>query len=223
MTKPETRLEVARKRPRPLGLLGRALNREITRLQAEYLRDKAAAHADLARLRRGLAKPAGSMPEIWRLTVGAVPAELTWNRDEPSWAEQAAHAALTLYALHQQSVAVPMHLHGVSFGHAVSGLRFTDQRSEQAVTRRFMTVATAETINEVLTHARGLITQLRSERIGFDYARFADDLLGLLTPGRAQQVRLSWGRSFYHTTPDPLSDNGDQALGDATTPAPSDL
>ncbi|TNC22055.1 MULTISPECIES: type I-E CRISPR-associated protein Cse2/CasB [Amycolatopsis] len=195
-------LAAADTRSRRLGPLGRALAWRIERLQREYLRAAPSARADLARLRRGLGKPAGSVPDLWEITVGAVPEELTWQRDEPSYAEQAAHAALTLYALHQQSLTVPAHVPGVSFGRAVGRLRFSDARSEEAVTRRFMAVATAQSVDEVLMHARGLITQLRTERQGLDYARFADDVAGLLTPAGAQRVRLAWGRAFYRTTAD---------------------
>lgn len=193
---------------RSLGKLGHALDWRISRLQVEYLRGSPAARADLAKLRRGLGKPAGSVPEIWELTIGVVPGSLTWSRDEPSVAEQATHAALTLYALHQQSQSAPAHVPGTSFGQAVGRLRFSDARSEEAVTRRFMAVATAETIDEVLIHARGLITQLRGEQ-GLDYARFANDLFGLLTPATAQSVRLAWGRAFYRTAPDAPDNTGE--------------
>ncbi len=189
-------------RTRRLGPLGFALDWRIERLQADYLRGSSGARADLARLRRGLGKPAGSVPEIWEITVGAVPDSLSWDRDEPSRAEQAAHAALTLFALHQQSMPVPAHTAGATFGRAAGLLRGDSGRSEEAVTRRFMAVATAESIDEVLVHVRGLITQLRSARRGIDYARFADDLLGLLTPTRVKSVRLAWGRDFYRTTSD---------------------
>ncbi|PNE16444.1 type I-E CRISPR-associated protein Cse2/CasB [Amycolatopsis sp. BJA-103] len=190
----------AEQAPRRLGTLGHALDWRLERLQREYMRGSPAARADLARLRRGLGKPAGSVPEIWELTVGAVPTTLSWDGDTPSWAEQAAHAALTLYALHQQSSSVPAHVPGVSLGTAVGQLRFSDQRSENAVTRRFMAAATAGSMEGVLTHVRGLITLLRGEQRGIDYARLADDLARLVTPGRAHAVRLAWGRAFYRTT-----------------------
>lgn len=190
------------RRARRLGPLGSALDGQIKRLQEEYLRGSPAARADLARLRRGLGKPAGSVPEIWRITVGAVPPALSWSRDEPSRAEEAAHAALTLFALHQQSMPVPAHVPGVSIGHAVGQLRHDAGRSEEAVTRRFMAVATAASVEEVLIHVRGLITQLRGQHLGIDYARLADDLLALLNPAKAKSVRLAWGRDFYRVTPD---------------------
>ncbi|PRX51081.1 CRISPR-associated Cse2 family protein [Prauserella shujinwangii] len=208
MTAETTATETGRQRR--LGVLGRALTGRIDRLQTAYLRDQPAAKASLAQLRRGLGKPAGSVPEIWALTVGAVPPELVWRDDEPSHAEQAAHAALTLYALHQQSLPVPAHVPGTSFGHAVGRLRDNESRSEEAVTRRFMAVATAESMDELLVHVRGLVTQLRAHRYGFDYARFADDLHDLLRPGGAQRVRLAWGRAFYRTTTDTTEQGAEQ-------------
>jgi CRISPR system Cascade subunit CasB len=189
-------------RTRRLGPLGNALDWRIIRLQADYLRDKPTARADLARLRRGLGKPAGSVPEIWDITIGAVPESLQWNRDEPGRAEHAAHAVLCLFALHQQSLSVAAHVPGTSFGQAVARLSRAEGRSADAVTRRFMAVATAGSINEVLAHVRGLVTQLRGIKQGLDYARLADDLLAVLTPGRATTIRLAWGRDFYRTIPD---------------------
>lgn len=196
-----------------LGPLGAALEGHLHRLQSGYLRNVPVARAQLARLRRGLGKPAGSVPEIWDLTIAIVPQSLRWDRDEPSHAEEAAHAVLTLFALHQQSLTVTAHVPGVTFGRAVGLLRHDSTRSEDAVTRRFMAAATGESISEVLTHVRGLITQLRSAGWGIDYARFADDLTGLLNPARAQTVRLAWGRDFYRSTPE---------VTDIETTAPDD-
>ncbi|GAB3552958.1 CRISPR system Cascade subunit CasB [Actinopolyspora lacussalsi] len=213
MTSTETASKINSERR--LGKLGYALDKRFTRLQQEYLRDEAAAKADLARLRRGLGKPAGSVPEIWELTIGSVPETLSWDRDEPSRAEQASHAAFTLFALHQQSLTVAVHEPGTSFGRAVGKLRSKATRSPEAVTNRFMAVSTAESVDEVLVHIRGLITQLRSEREAFDYARLADDLTGLLTPARAKRVRLAWGRDFYRTSAESAT-GGDSDKNDST-------
>ncbi|WP_299561639.1 type I-E CRISPR-associated protein Cse2/CasB [uncultured Mycolicibacterium sp.] len=182
--------------------LGSAVDARLQRLQAEYLSGTPHARAALAKLRRAVGKPAGSVPEVWAYTVALVPAELSWDRDEPSHAEQAAHAAMTLYALHQQAMPVPAHVPGVSFGTAVSRLAASEGSSADAVTRRFMAVATAVSIDEILVHVRGLVTQLRGRQLGFDYAKFADDLHLLLNPQYTALVRLSWGRDFYRTGPD---------------------
>jgi CRISPR system Cascade subunit CasB len=213
MTPPTTASATEHRPRRWLGTLGKALDGRLDRLQADYLAGSPRARADIAKLRRAVGKPTGSVPEVWEYTMAAVPSSLQWDRDEPSRAEQAAHAALTLFAQHQQSISVPAHQHAVSFGQAVGRLAQTEERSHQAVTRRFMAVATAGSVGEMLTHMRGLITQLHSAQIGFDYARLADDLLGLLNPDRAQRIRLVWGRDFYRTTatPEPTTPTTDPA------------
>lgn len=201
-----------RERKRRLHPLGASLDWRLNQLQEEYLRGSPGARAGLARLRRGLGKAAGSVPEIWDLTI--VPESLSWDRDEPNRAEQAAHAALTLYALHQQSSPVPVHVRGVSFGRAAGRLAGGDGPSKEAVARRFMAVSTATSVDEVLVHIRGLITQMKSQQIGFDYAAFADDLHDLLTPGKETGVRIRWGRHFYRTVP--------MASDDAETTVPTE-
>ncbi|WP_067904824.1 type I-E CRISPR-associated protein Cse2/CasB [Nocardia vaccinii] len=190
-----------------LAVLGRALDGQLKRLQAEFRQGTPSARADLARLRRGLGRPPGEMPEIWGLTIAVVPEEVRWGPGErrldehgqelASRTEQAAHAALTLFALHQQSMTGPAHVPGVRFGTAVRNLAAHPERSTDAITRRFMAVSTAQSMDELLVHVRGLITQLRADQRGFDYARFADDLVDLLTPGREVGARLAWGRDFY--------------------------
>jgi CRISPR system Cascade subunit CasB len=151
---------------------------------------------------------------------------------------------MTLYALHQQSQETEMHKPGVRFGAAVRRLAAGDGTKSaagdgaksarkdskaddakggkedgrsQAVVRRFMAVATAQTINEVLFHVRGLITQLRREKQPLDYAMFAEDILKLLTPGRENQVRLAWGREFYRTPPADRSDKDGETPEDSST------
>lgn len=219
MTLPDTESPPPAQQPRRLGPLGRALDPHIKRLQAEYLHTppSPAARADLAQLRRGLGKPAGSVPELWPLTLGLVPESLSGDRDEPNRAEQATHAALTLYALHQQSASQPMHQPGISCGYAMGTLRGAEQWSDEAVTRRFMSVATAESIEGILTHVRGLVTQLRTVQQGLDYARLADDFVGLLTPGKAQKIRMQWGRAFYRNTPEAAGTTSDNDSDHAET------
>jgi CRISPR system Cascade subunit CasB len=184
-------------RQRRLGALGKALSWQLERLQREYLAGRPAARAELARLRRGLGKQAGSVPEIWDLTIGAVPDSLMGTFDEPSRAEESAHAVLTLYASHQQSRPSGVHRPGTPFGRAVSLLRAHESTSEEAVTRRFLAAATAESTDEVLTHVRGLVNQMKKHDLGLDYAAFADDIVGLLAPGGAVPVRLRWARDFH--------------------------
>ncbi len=199
---------------RYLGILGRAIDRRVTTLQREFLDGWPSARAQLAQLRRGVGKEPGSVPEIWSITVGELPPSLTWDRDEPTRAEHAAHIAMTLYATHQQSQATGAHVPGVSFGQACAALRGADVASEQAVTRRFMAAATSATFAELVTHVRGLVTQLRARGIALDYAAFADDVQALLDPRRQTDVRLRWGRHYYRMSSTDQTESQPTVRGD---------
>jgi CRISPR system Cascade subunit CasB len=63
---------------------------------------------DLAALRRGVGKEPGSVPEMWRF-YSTFRAE-GGSSDPKLWAE---HHALTLFSIHQQSVAQLVHETGV--------------------------------------------------------------------------------------------------------------
>jgi CRISPR system Cascade subunit CasB len=143
--------------------------------------------------------PVGADPRTWELTVAGVS---PWaHGDEATDEERAVHAALTLYALHQQSKDRPMHRPGSGLGAAVRALGEATH-AKDAVRRRFEALGTAATFPELLHHARGLVGQLRSAGIAMDYARFVRDLSDWQDPTRAASVRLRWGRE-YHRVPRP--------------------
>ncbi len=172
------------------------VGRRVGALQASFLRGESRAVASLARLRRAITAQPGADPLVWAETLADFPENLQGRRDEVSRHERAAHAAVTLYALHQQSQSQPMHSSGQTFGGAVR-LLGVKIGNDEAVLRRFHTVATASSMAETLHHARGLITQLRGASIPLDYATFAVNLSELQRPTRADRVRLVWGREYY--------------------------
>ncbi len=186
----------------PTAALQHHVDRVIISLQHSYLSDRQAlsgsAAAHLARLRRGIGRSPGADPLVWELMFDQWPPELAPRSDAVTAAESAAHAALTLFSVHQQSKAIPMHVKGPSLGRAVSRLaRPLGEDEEQRVRRRFNALATSATITETLHHARGMITQLRGADIALDYGRLAADLLLLQTPAYRDRVRLRWGRDYY--------------------------
>jgi CRISPR system Cascade subunit CasB len=149
---------------------------------------------DLAALRRGIGRPAGSVPQMWRYYT-------TLNeRGDPSWALDAEHAALTLFAVHQQSQPKPAHRKGVGFGAAVRALRASGKFSEDAVDRRFAAAATATTLPEVAAHLRGLVTQLRGVS-SVDYTALFHDLRGWRDQVSRAEVRRRWGSQYFVTAP----------------------
>ncbi|MFK0293905.1 type I-E CRISPR-associated protein Cse2/CasB [Streptomyces sp. NPDC090442] len=117
--------------------------RTISRLQGGYRQDKPAAVAAVARLRREAGQDAHASPTSWGLDDLAALTELREQKDQEedgaSWhsqyeglrqrerredrEDQAVHVAVTLWALHQQSVRdEPMHVPGWSVGRAVRRL-----------------------------------------------------------------------------------------------------
>jgi CRISPR system Cascade subunit CasB len=184
-----------RRQRQPLRAVGRFVDARVTQLQRGYLERRPAAVATLAQLRRGVGKPVGAVPELWQATLDGIPLPPRYG-DAATDNERAAHTALTLYALHQQSKSEPMHQPGQSIGTAA---RLLSRRapSEDATRRRFEALGTASTFEEVTHHARGLISQLRAYGVPLDYGQLADQLVWLLRRETADRVRLAWGRDFY--------------------------
>ncbi|MCW4353526.1 type I-E CRISPR-associated protein Cse2/CasB [Hoyosella sp. YIM 151337] len=180
----------------------------VSSLQERYVAaDGAEAGATLAKLRRAVTAEPGSVPEVWAETLGALPEALCARLSHPEMPtlfERAAHSAITLYALHQQSHrARRMHKHGVSLGTAARMLSAATGR-ENAVRSRFQAVALAQTSNGITYHLRALISMLRSEEIALDYGQIAVDLRHLYGGRRANSVRLRWGRDYHRVRETPV-------------------
>jgi CRISPR system Cascade subunit CasB len=184
---------------RPRAPLAELVGERVAAVQAQFLTGTSAGVSQLAALRRAATSPVGSDPQTWELTVAGVS---PWARgDDATDDERAVHAALTLYALHQQSRSQPMHRRGPGLGAAIRALGEATQ-ARSAVRRRFEALGTAATFPELLHHARGLVGQLRSAGIALDYARLALDLRDWQDAARSASVRLRWGRD-YHRVPHP--------------------
>lgn len=186
--------------------LARFVAERVSGLQSRYLRDDAVAVAALARLRRGVAKRAGSLPELWELTFDDLPEiladESDYSRSErdgtPTQWEQAVHDAITLHAWHQQSRSEPMHRYRAGFGTALRTLG--DRTSAEGIRRRFHALGTAAHHDARLIMLRALVGQLRAHSIPLDYGRLACDLRRLDGGTYAKDVLLQWGRD-YHRAP----------------------
>jgi len=187
--------------------LERFMTGRISRIQRAYLDPgRSDGAATLAELRKSGTEP-GSSPATWELEFEGLPDELIGRTDEPSRAERAAHLAFTLYAIHQQSQAVPMYQAGPdhSLGRAVRDLDARGSASDSnplgKLPTRFAALGTASTFEEAGHYARQLITQLRAASIPLDYGRLAGQLYQFQTPAGADAVRLQWGREFAVSVP----------------------
>ncbi|MEU7754284.1 type I-E CRISPR-associated protein Cse2/CasB [Micromonospora sp. NPDC049171] len=147
----------------------------------------------LTALRRGLGRDPGDVPAMWpyytRLrSDGWVSSDL-----------RAEHAALVLFAVHQQSQPRLVHRPGVGLGTAVAKLRLDGKFSVDAVDRRFGAAATATSFPEVVAHLRSMVSQLRSLTVTppLDYTKLFRDLCDWQDADRAHQVRRRWGAQYF--------------------------
>ncbi|PZF97054.1 type I-E CRISPR-associated protein Cse2/CasB [Micromonospora endophytica] len=212
-----TRNRSARRR----GSFGGYVATKVAVLQDGYLREESFAIAALARLRAGLGREPGEDFAILAQTQVNKDHLEHWLGGEPTHTERAMHTALTLYAVHQQSIRDrAMHEDGRGLGAAVN-LLTSKAASAEAVRRRFAALGTATSYSPVTTHLRSLIRLLRDHRIPLDYGVLAEDLVKLQKPWGPSEVRGLWGRDFYRQ-PEP----GERPEGNATDPniesAPAD-
>ena len=166
-----------------------------------------AARAQLAQLRGAIGKEPATAPAVWGLTLNGIPDDLSEKRR--CRVETAIHLALTQFAMHQQGRSRPMHTDQQTFGAAVRRLADSSGGEqgphETPVYKRFTALAQSSTLAALEAHSRGLISQLRSHEIPFDYGRYADDLYRFLA-GHQRDVQRRWGRDF-HRLPLSTTDN----------------
>lgn len=178
----------------------------VERLQARYRANTSDAVATLARLRRGVGTSPGDDIELLGLAFQnpardtendeSLYDDLTLVGDAVTPEERAVFAAITLFAVHQQSRRdASMHRRGYSLGRSAR-LLGRHNGARDAVRKRFTALGTAATWDETVQHARGLVQQFRQFKIPLDYGAFARDLYVLHGPG-ADRVRMAWGRDFY--------------------------
>ncbi|GAA4617633.1 type I-E CRISPR-associated protein Cse2/CasB [Saccharopolyspora hordei] len=165
---------------------------------------------DLAAMRSGLGRPAGSVPALWPFYTCPIDDHAAM-RGEVSVEQAAEHAALALFGLHQQAQRDPMHRPGVNLGQALKVLRDKEAekasrgsrdsekraRSSMALDVRFNAAATATSVSALLYRLRGLISQLRDISQPVDYDRLMDDIREWHYPDSRLRVRSRWGLGYY--------------------------
>lgn len=181
------------------GLVSGKLNR------LKFNPKESAVRAELAKMRRGIGKLPGEIPELWGMMFEDMPEEMAERIAKKqgviSREEWAIHTALTMYALHQQGKDIcteNMNKPDQSLGAAVAMLITKDEDREDAVRRRFNAMATSADINELAWHLKGIIQLLRRDGIELDYQKLAEELYRYQFYERMTSVRLHWGRDFYY-------------------------
>ncbi|MGW8700287.1 type I-E CRISPR-associated protein Cse2/CasB [Streptomyces eurythermus] len=178
----------------------------IASWQQAYLQDRPQAVAALARLRRGAGREAGETPDLWGL-IDTDPLHTRPENTRPLSevelvrAENALHAACTLWAFHQQSRTAPMHRRHTrerpgGLGAAVRRLMPADGTDEPA-RKRLVRAGTAPDLVTLAQRLRDIVALLRRDDIPLDYALLAGQLYLWQWPDGPATVRRAWGRSFH--------------------------
>lgn len=229
------------------SLVREAALRTVNRLQGGYRNDVPAAVAAVARLRREAGREPHASPTSWGLDDLEALAQLREEREQEGnditrylvpqaqrrheqreeREDRAVHLAVTLWALHQQSVRdEPMHAPGWSLGRAArrlaqektetsstpaqlmkgeassAGVRENGQRAvvedvSATVRKRFVRIGTSTDIDTLGRRLREMVLLLRNARIPLDYGLLADQLCRWQSDVGQAEVRRSWGRDFH--------------------------
>ena len=250
------------------SLVRMAALRTVHRLQGGYRKDNPAAVAAVARLRREAGREPHASPTSWGLDhLEALTALREEQRQESSDTarflssearrrheqreereDRAVHLAVTLWALHQQSLRdEPMHVPGWSLGRSVRRLAqegtetpdapthrtgnesATDEARENGkpravedvnatVRKRVVRIGTSAEFDTLGRRLREMVLLLRNARIPLDYGLLADQLNRWQYEAGQADVRRSWGRDFHRAHKSTAPDYKDAPIPPVRTP-----
>ncbi|CAM3496984.1 type I-E CRISPR-associated protein Cse2/CasB [Dermacoccus barathri] len=181
----------------------RAVAAALRRLEQPYFAKEGFARQALAELRRATPGAITDSPYTWPYVFQSLSGQSPgqeWDGDA-SPVEKAVHAALVLWASHQQSGSVPVSVEGISLGRAagiLSGkLKRDGEPIDAGVLRRFSAVTTATSFSAQMRALSQLVSLFRANGVMLDYPRLAGDLRNLQEPARRQRVLVRWARDFH--------------------------
>ncbi|MFE6096588.1 type I-E CRISPR-associated protein Cse2/CasB [Streptomyces massasporeus] len=202
-------MTTAQASPTARSRVGELAAERITQWQEGYLRDTPKDVAALARLRRGAGRDAAEMPDLWNL-IDSGPLHHAGadglrplSENELSRAEDALYAALTLFALHQQSRSARMHrphtrTRPTGLGAAVRRL-MPPSEIDEPVRKRLVRAGTAPDLVSLAHRLRDIVVLLRRADVPLDYGLLAGQLYVWQWLDGPGAVRREWGRSFHQT------------------------
>lgn len=150
---------------------------------------------DLALMRAGLAVRACELWEMCRFYTFKVNDEEA-RRGQVSREQEAEHAALGLYGLHQQSKRTSMHRAGVGLGVALRRLRDHGKFSADAVNAKVTAAATTTDPDALLLRLRGLVDLLRTIDQPLDYDRLMWLIYDWHREDRRRLARRRWALEY---------------------------
>ncbi|MFF9894587.1 type I-E CRISPR-associated protein Cse2/CasB [Streptomyces longispororuber] len=251
------------------SFVAQAATETIGRLQAGYRSNLAPAVASVARLRREAGRDPHSTPTAWGLDdlealtrlraratqhqEGDMSAALSYRdvlrrEQQEEREDRAVHLAVTLWALHQQSIREEaMHVARWTLGRAARRLaegrtgpqdRSTEEDAGHAdtsegtaspkavpdtdlnpgVRKRFVRIGSSADVETLGVRLREMVLLLRAARIPLDYGSLADQLDRWQQPAFQADVRREWGRGFHRAYASSASSESEREAASGSLP-----
>lgn len=170
--------------------------------QLSKMLDTSEGKASLANLRNSIGKDPSETIEIWPIMLENMPDEFLGRDGNLTAEEKAILNTLQLYALYQQggpeSVAIDKEINRwVNMGTSFSNLREDDNRV--SADRRFNTMVTSTTYDELFYHLKQMFGLLKSRSKGqvkVDFSKLGQDLFWFIL-GYEGNIRIAWSREYY--------------------------
>ncbi len=143
--------------------------------------------AALVALRRGLGRPPGTTPEMYRYVVPYLP-----GNPHPDQ-EAAYYIIAALFALH------PLSTEQGNMGDHMAAAR--DGNNEDALERRFTALLSAHP-DDLPDYLRQVVSYLKSREIPVNWGQLFRDLQFWSHPEYGDQVRKRWATSFWRYRPE---------------------
>lgn len=156
--------------------------------------------ANLANIRNSINRPLTESIDLLPLLFRYLPEDFLSSDGKLSQEEKAIVTTIQLYALHQQAESESVLLSDdaekwKNFGYSLSFLRKGED--SLAADRRFNTMITSSTFEELSHHMRQMIKLLKSKTDAkVNYTKLSGDLYKFLT-GYGEEVKFSWASRYY--------------------------
>lgn len=167
----------------------------------DELRNNSSGKAALANLRNSIGRPLSETIDIWPIVFEQMPDSFLGRSGRLTNEERAILTTLQIYALHQQSRSESVNKRSEkgqwdNIGISLKSLRTGSETV--AIDRRFNTMITSSSFEELTHHLRQLIRLLKAKNpeITVNYAQLGNDLYWYLR-NKEERVRLDWAKAFY--------------------------
>lgn len=155
---------------------------------------------NLANIRNSINRPLNNSTNLLQLLFRYLPEDFLSADGKLTNEEKAVVTTIQLYALHQQSKKDSVLLSDEdekwkNLGYSLSFLR--SEKNSVAVDRRFNTMITSSTFEELSHHMRQMIKLLKSKTDAkVNYTKLSGDLYKFLT-GYGEEIKFSWASRYY--------------------------